>query len=318
MHIFVTGATGVLGKTVIPTLLADGHVVRALSRSEANNGVLQCLGAEPIHADLFDAEALVQALAGCEAILHLATRIPPTMQMGRLSAWQENDRIRREGTRALVEAALARGSVKTFIYPSFAFVYPDSGDTWIDAATTPVQPAVTLHSTLEAEADVARFAGNERRGIALRMGAFYGPEPTSWQFLRYARRGIGAFPGARNAYLPQIWVQDAASALITALTQPVPSGIYDLVDDEPLRRGEWFDALAQAVGRKHLLPLPDLLMRLLTGVKYDDMHRSLRISNRRFKAVSNWTPAVPNARVGWRRLIEESSWGSAIRLPHSA
>jgi nucleoside-diphosphate-sugar epimerase len=272
--------------------------------------VLRALGAEQVAANLFEVDSLKSALAGSDAILHLATSLPPIMKMGRLSAWKENDRIRREGTRALVEAALAAGSVKIFIYPSFAFVYPDSGDRWIDAETTAVQPAVTLHSTLDAESDVARFAGNGHQGISLRMGGFYGPEPTSWQFLRYARRGIAAFPGAHDAYLPQIWVQDAASAIVTALTQPVPSGVYDLVDDEPLTRGEWFDALAHAVGRKHLWPVPDLLMRLLTGVKYDDMHRSLRISNHRFKTVSDWKPTVPTARVGWARLVEEASRGA--------
>ena len=66
-----------------------------------------------------------------------------------------------------------------------------------------------------------------------------------------------------------------------------------------------FDAVAHAVGRKHLRPLPDLLMRMLLGTKYDDMHRSLRISNRRFKEVSGWQPTVSNARVGWTRITEE-------------
>ncbi len=308
MQIFVTGATGVLGKAVVPRLLADGHVVYALSRSEANKEVLQRLGAKPVPADLFDSQALVQALAGCEAeaILHLATSIPPTMQVGRRSAWQENNRIRREGARALVEAALAAGTVRTFIYPSYAFVYPESGDRWIDAETTPIQPAVMLSSTLDAEAAVARFAGNERRGISLRMGSFYGPEPTSWQLLRYARWGIAAFPpGALDAYLPQIWVPDAASAIVAAVTQPVPSGVYDIVDDEPLTHREVFAAMAQAVGRKHLWQPPTVLMRVMTGVVYDIISRSLRISNRRFKAVSKWNPSVPNARIGWSRLGEE-------------
>lgn len=309
MQIFITGATGVLGKAVVPGLLADGHVVYALSRSEANTAVLQRLGAKPVPADLFDAQALVQALAGCraEAILHLATSIPPTMQLGRRSAWQENDRIRREGARALVEAALAAGTVRTFVYPSYAFVYPDSGDRWIDAETTPVQTAVNLSSTLDAEVEVARFAGNDRRGISLRMGSFYGPEPTSRQLLRYARRGIAAFPpGAPGAYLPQIWVPDAANAIIAAVTQPVPSGIYDIVDDDPLTHREIFAAMAQAVGRKHLWQPPAVLMRMMTGVVYEVISRSLRVSNRRFKAVSNWNPSVPNARIGWSLLGEKS------------
>ncbi len=307
MEIFMTGATRVLGRPVVQRLVDAGHRVRALSRSEENAAVLRQQGADPVPASLFEVESLKSALTGSDAILHLATRIPPTMKMGRLSAWQANDRLRREGTRNLVEAALAGGSVHTFIYPSFAFVYPDSGDRWIDADTTPVQPAATLHSTLDAEVAVASFAGNERRGISLRVGALYGPEsPATWEFLSYARRGIAAFPGSRDAYLPLIWVQDAASAIVAALTQPVPSGIYDIVDDEPLRRAEMFDAAAQAVGRKHLRPLPDLLMRMLIGTKYDDMHRSLRISNRRFQAVSNWNPMVPNARLGWARVVQES------------
>ncbi len=309
MQIFITGATGVLGKTVVPGLLADGHVVYALSRSETNTQVLQRLGAKPVPADLFDAQALVQALVGCraEAILHLATSIPPTTQIGRSKAWQETHHLRREGTQTLVEAALAAGTVRTFVYPSYAFVYPDSGDRWIDAETTPIQPAPNLSSTLDAEAAVARFAGNERRGISLRMGSFYGPEPTSWQLLRYARRGIAAFPpGPLDAYLPQIWVPDAGSALVAAVTQPVPSGVYDLVDDDPLTHGEVFAAMAQAVGRQHLWRPPAVLMRMMTGVVYDIITRSLRISNRRFKAVSKWNPSVPNARVGWSRLGEES------------
>ena len=94
--------------------------------------------------------------------------------------------------------------------------------------------------------------------------------------------------------------------------QPVPSGIYDIVDDEPLRRGDMFDAVAHAVGRKHLRPLPDLLMRVLLGTKYDDIRRSLRISNGRFKAVSNWNPTVSNARVGWARIMEESRVAEAV------
>src|SRR6266699_1425076 len=307
MEIFVTGATRVLGRPVVQALIDAGHHARALSRSEENAAALRELAVDPVPASLFEVESLKPALTGSEAILHLATRIPPTLKMGRLSAWQENDRIRREGTRNLVEAALAVGGVQTFIYPSFAFVYPDSGDRWIDAETTLAQPAATLHSTLDAEVAVASFTRNERRGVSLRMGAFYGPEsPATWEFLSYARRGIAAFPGSRDAYLPQIWIQDAASAIIAALMQPVPSGIYDIVDDEPLRRGDMFDAVAHAVGRKHLRPLPDLLMRMLLGTKDDDIHRSLRISNGRFKTVSNWQPAVSNARVGWARIVEES------------
>jgi hypothetical protein len=90
------------------------------------------------------------------------------------------------------------------------------------------------------------------------------------------------------------------------LTKPVPSGVYDIVDDEPLTRGEIFAAIAQAVGREHLWQPPALLMRLVTGVVYDILSRSLRVSNRHFKAVSSWQPLVANAHVGWARIGAES------------
>src|SRR5260370_6443778 len=120
--------------------------------------------------------------------------------------------------------------VQTIIYPSFNFLYPSSGDTWLDAQATPVKTA-TLFSTVEAEEAVARFAASDptkqRRGISLRLGAFYGPEaPSSWAMLDYARKGIGAFPGAPAGYLPQIWLQNAINALLLPLTEPLPSASY--------------------------------------------------------------------------------------------
>ncbi len=308
MNIFVTGATGVLGKALVPRLVAEGHAVSAMSRTAENDERLRHAGAHPVRVDLFDVEALKQALTGHEAIYHLATKIPPTMKIGRSSAWLENDRLRRDGARNLVEAALAVGTIQTIIYPSFDFLYPSSGDTWLDAQKTPVKTA-TLSSTVEAEEAVARFAASDptkqRRGISLRMGAFYGPEsPSSLEMLDYARKGIGAFPGAQDSYIPQIWLQDAISALLLALTEPVPSGVYDIVDDEPVTRAQMFTLLAHAAGRKRLLVLPDLLMRMMTGAKYADMGRSLRISNRLFKAVSSWQPTVPGAQRGWDLMAQ--------------
>lgn len=302
MYIFVTGATGVLGRPVVQTLVAAGYSVRALSRSEQSAARIRRLGAEPVSVDLFDPAALTPVLTGSDAVLHLATRIPPTAKMAKRTSWLENDRLRRDGTRTLIEAALAAGSVQTFIYPSYAFVYPDSADRWIDANATTTYPSSILQSTIDAEEAVAHFAGEGRRGISLRMGSFYGP--ATQELLAYARKGIAAFPGRSDAYLPQIWVQDAASAVVTALTEQAPSGLYDVDDDEPLTRGELFSVMAQAVGRKRLLHLPAPVMRMLTGVVYGVMSRSLRVSNQRFKEASGWHPEVPNARVGWVRLVE--------------
>lgn len=302
MQVFVTGATGVLGRPIVRRLVASGHEVRTLSHSAANAATLRSLGVEPVEADLFDIASLRDAVAGCDAILHLATKIPPTSRAGRLSSWAENDRIRREGTANLVTAALD-STVTTFVYPSFAFVYPDSGDAWIDATTTEPAPTAILRSTLDAEAEVARFASAAgHRGLSLRMGAFYGSDvPSAREQLRMARSGIVGLPGRPGTFWPTIWIDDAADAVVAALSQGA-SGVYDVVDDEPLTRAQVWVAMAGAVGRKRLRRLPAWLLRLVGGVGAMTMSRDLRISNRRFKAETGWAPTVVDARAGWKRL----------------
>ena len=306
MKIFVTGATGVLGRPVVKALVEASHQVQALSRSPKDEALLHGLGACPVEVDLFDVTTLTPVLSGTDAILHLATKIPSSSQMGKRSSWLENDHLRRDGTRCLVEAALATGSVQSFVYPSYGFLYPDSGATWIDASTTVVQPHPVLQSTLDAEAAVTHFATQGRHGVSLRLASLYGPESgATREQIDYARKGLAALPGAKEAYFPQLWVHDAASALIVALSSSVPSGVYDVDDDEPLTRGELFDTIAHAAQHKHLLALPGPLMHLFTGVVYDMVSRSLRISNRHFKEISGWKPLVVSAREGWAQLAQE-------------
>ncbi|HEY7342889.1 MAG TPA: NAD(P)-dependent oxidoreductase [Ktedonobacterales bacterium] len=309
MKIFVTGATGVLGRPVVRRLVAAGQSVRGLSHSSENATLLRRLGAEPVEADLFDVASLRAALQGSDAVLHLATKIPPSSRAGRLSAWAENDRIRRDGTRALVTAALASPSVKTFVYPSFALVYPESGDKWIDAENTPAAPTTIEQTTLNAEAEVARFAAADdgRRGLSLRLGALYSPDaPSAQDQLRIARLGFVPLAGRPEGYMPLVWVDDAASALVVALERG-DSGVYDIVDDNPLRRAEITAAIAAAVGRKHLRPIPAWLMHLVGGPGVDALSRSQRVSNSRFKAATGWTPSIRDARAGMPLLAQDGA-----------
>src|SRR5215831_3331801 len=152
MNVFITGATGVLGTTVTRLLIDSGHTVRALARNSANTTRLREAGAEPIPASLFDSSSLVSAVRGCQAVLHLATRIPPPSEARRRAAWKENDRIRIEGTRNLAHAALECGA-STFIYPGIVFVYRSKGAEWIDVSS-PIDSTPILDSSLKAEAEV--------------------------------------------------------------------------------------------------------------------------------------------------------------------
>jgi nucleoside-diphosphate-sugar epimerase len=297
--VFITGATGVLGRATIPRLLAAGHQVRALSRTAGSDDAIKVMGVEPVRGTLFDVASLERALTGSDAVMHLATRIPPTSQVRQRKSWRENDRIRAEGARNLVDAALASG-VRVFVYPSFAYVYPDSGEAWIDAASTVTEPVDMMKSTITAESEVARFAaaGEARRGVSIRLGGLYGPDlPSTEEEFTLARRGFAPF-AAGNGFMPVLWIDDAATALVAALERG-PSGVYDVVDDEPLRQRELIAELARAAGRRHLLAPPRWAVPMLAGEAGEALSRSQRISNRRFREATGWAPAVPNAREGF-------------------
>ena len=161
--------------------------------------------------DLFDPSAVSAAVAGADAIYHLATRIPTGPAAAQPGAWDENDRIRRDGTRLLVDSALATVST-VFVQPSVTFMYP------VDALAdedTPLNPASTLGSMVAAENEVRRFAASGKRGVLLRLGLLWGP-------------GTGnETPIAR--YNSTLQVEDAAEALFLALD--LPSGVYNVSAD---------------------------------------------------------------------------------------
>ena len=135
-------------------------------------------------------------------------------------------------------------------YPSVCFTYVDQGSEWVetDAAIDDARSPV-LTSTVIAEQEVERFRAEGGRGIVLRMGYFYGPfAPNTRDALAMARFGIAMLLGPAGAYFPQIWVDDAASAVVAAY-QAAPAGLYNVVDDEPLTRGAVASAMASALGR---------------------------------------------------------------------
>ena len=298
MNVFITGATGVLGRVVSRLLLDGGHYIRALAQNARSESRLRSTGVEVFCGSLFDPASLRNGVKHCDAILHLATRIPPLNLASSPSAWKENDRIRIEGTRNLISGAL-ESAVSTFIYPSVVFVYPDRGDEWIDADTPPA-PLLLLQSTLKAESEVERFTRSGKRGIVLRMGGFYGPTTTTTKYiLRMTRYRLAMVMGRADAYQSLIWVDDAALAVVDSLFK-APAGIYDIVDDEPLQRRELAAALADVTGRRWLIRPPRLLFRVFAGRHLMFMTRSQRVSNRKFKAVTGWSPMVANAKLGLR------------------
>jgi nucleoside-diphosphate-sugar epimerase len=197
VRILVTGGSGVLGRAAMPLLRAEGHVVFAPSHAEL---------------DLFDPGAVAEAVAGMDAVLHLATRIPPRGVRDDREAWCENDRLRRDASAVLVDVAL-EASVRIYIQASVTFVYPSEGP--VDESTPLADVPEILRSALDAEAAVARFAAGGRDGVVLRLGLLDGPGTD--RASSAPRFGV------------TLHVEDAGHALVAALS--VPSGIYNVCRD---------------------------------------------------------------------------------------
>jgi nucleoside-diphosphate-sugar epimerase len=197
MRLLVTGGTGVLGQALVPLARTAGHEWLAPAREEL---------------DLFDRVTVGHATRGVDAVLHLATRIQPLDQLGDPEAWRENDRLRAEASRVLVDAALA-ADVAAYVQPTVTFVYPREGPVAEDTPTADV-PAI-LQSALTAEREADRFARSGRRGVVLRLGLLDGP-------------GTG-HEAPVHALGATLHVADAARAMLAAVT--LPSGIYNVCRD---------------------------------------------------------------------------------------
>ena len=312
MKCFVTGATGVVGRPLVPALVTAGHDVVAVARSPAKASTLRAAGAQPVDVDLFEPNAVVAATEGCDAILHLATNVPPASKAARSSAWDLHNRLRTEATANLVAAAQAN-DVTRLVKESITFVYPDSGDEWITEATTPDPVLTALAPTLEGERLALGLAdGSGRTAVVLRFGLFYGGAANrgTEEMLRLARWRMSTVAGRPTAFMSSVHADDAASAACAALH--APTGTYNVVDDEPLRRGDHLAAFSAAFRLQRLHPLPAWMIRLAGGRSAAALVASQRVSNRRFHAATGWAPAYPSAREGWaheairRRDLEET------------
>jgi nucleoside-diphosphate-sugar epimerase len=304
MKIFVTGASGVIGRRLVPALVQQGHEVSASARSAEQAAQLARGGVRALVLNLFDRTALDAALAHQEVVINLATHMPAsTFKMFLPGAWRQNDRLRRVASAKLVEAALASGASR-FIQESFAPAYPDCGSAWI-SETTALAPARYNRSLLDAERAAARFSEHGRTGVVLRFASFYGADARQLaDLIRFVRAGYSPLPGAPQAYISSVSHDDAASAVLAALE--LPAGTYNVADDEPLTHRDYLDSLASALGVAPPKFAPAWLA-ILAGSLGELLSRSQRISNRALRAASTWRPEYPSARRGWTAAVRAFS-----------
>ena len=295
MDVFVTGGTGAIGREAVKALIEDGHAVRALARSDEKARWLSEQGAEPVEVSLFDEAALAVEFDGCEAVANLASALPTTSQFIFPWAWRRNHRVRVQGSRAVANAAIKAG-VEVLVQESVAMVYPDGGTAWITEDTPPDRFSIA-EANLAAEENAARFTAADGAGVVLRFGWFYGPGARhAEEFFGLARHGLCVSMGPDDSYVSSIHVADGGRAVAAALG--APPGIYNVVDDTPLTKRQYADALAQAAGRPARVRAPGRAARLL-GDKTLGLRRSLRVSNQRFRDATGWQPQYPSAEEGW-------------------
>jgi nucleoside-diphosphate-sugar epimerase len=263
--------------------------------------LLASIGATPARVDLFAADAIAEATKDYDVVINLATNIPLPSKALMPGAWKTNEQIRSEGSRILVDAALANG-VTRYVQESIAFVYPDSGDTWLDEDIALDLPK-KIDGVKDAEANARRFAGSGAIGVVLRFGQFYAADTGHTQMqLKMARRGLSPFPGRDDAYLAMIHMDDAASAVVASLD--APSGTYNVVDDEPVTRTEAARVVVGALGKKKLRSAPAAMLKVAGPLAM--LTRSQRVSNARFKQATDWKPVHASAREGWPAVIAEA------------
>ena len=294
MKVFVAGATGVVGTRTVTLLLAAGHQVTGLARSAEKADLLARQGARAVRASLFDPDALGRAMAGHDAAVNLATHIPVGAAAINARAWREDDKIRTEGSRVLVDAAL-RQEAGRLVQEAVTFVYPGRGDEWITEETVPEPNPRSQAATMAATAQAARFTAGGGSGVLLRFGQFYAPDRASAGVLTRARAGKPVVLGKPGGWLSPLHPDDAAAAVVAALG--CAPGIYN-VAEPPVRRSEWAAAIGAAAGTGPARFYPALLQKL-AGPRAEPLTRSQRVDSAKFAAAAGWVPLSRSTQGGW-------------------
>jgi nucleoside-diphosphate-sugar epimerase len=303
MKVFLTGGTGAVGPATVRGLREKSHEVRAVARTDEKAAQLRALGADPVVVDLFDGDAVKTAVDGCAAVLHLATNVPPLRRMSSKKGWATHNRLRTDANELLIDAALTTGA-RTFVKESVTFSYPDRGDAWIEETTPPDESIEMLRPTLEGERIVDRFTAEGGRGVVLRFGSFYGPTARMVdEALRLARWRMSILAGKPDGYVSSIHTDDVAGAAVAALD--APAGLYNVVESDPATRREYLDAFSAAFGFRKLRPMPTWLVKLTAGSGAEAVIRSQRVSNKKLRDATGWSPRYSTVREGWPAVARE-------------
>jgi nucleoside-diphosphate-sugar epimerase len=308
MRVFVAGATGAIGRQLVPRLVVAGHEVHGMTRHESKRALVSDLGAVPVVADALDRDQVADAVAGArpDVIVHELTAIGPVDLRHLDRDFAPTNRLRTEGTDNLLLAGQAVG-VRRFVAQGVAGygAYARTGGP-VKTEEDPFDPSPPrdMRETLAAirYLEAAVLEAHWTEGIVLRYGWFYGPgssmAPGEEQFELIRRR---KFPlvGDGGGVMSFIHIADAADATVAAVERGTP-GVYNIVDDDPAPVAEWLPALAQTLGAKKPMRVPRFVARPFAGEAGVVMMTEIRgASNAKAKRELGWRPAHPSWRQGF-------------------
>jgi nucleoside-diphosphate-sugar epimerase len=300
VRVLLAGASGAVGIPLTRQLLAAGHEVVGITRSQANAERLRTHGAQAVVADVMDRANLLAAVRDvrADAVMHQLTALG-TAKMR--DAMQGTNALRTTGTTHLLAAARTVGAHR-FLTQSivFGYGYRDHGphvitedDPFGEPVTGSLGPAIAAMRSTEEQV----FSADEMEGIALRYGLFYGQDSFTRMLANLVRKRRLPVPSSGGGFANFIYLEDAAAATVAALEKGRPGQAYNIVDDEPVRMADYLDRLAAELGARRPRRIPTWMLRAIPYL-HTIMTTSMHVSNAKARRELGWAPAVSTYRDG--------------------
>jgi nucleoside-diphosphate-sugar epimerase len=307
MRVFVAGATGAIGRQLVPRLVVAGHEVHGMTRSESKQAMLSELGAVPVVADALDPDQVAEAVARArpEVIVHQLTAIGAVDMRHFDRDFALTNRLRTEGTDHLLSAGQAVGVRRFVAQSNGAAPYARTGGA-VKGEEDPLDPTPAREMRAMVAAirhlEEAVLGADWTEGIVLRYGAFYGPGTSmapGEQLFELIRKRKFPLVGDGGGVWSFIHIADAAEATLAAVEHG-SRGVYNVVDDDPAPVAEWLPALARTLGAKKPMRVPRIIGRLFAGEAGVVMMTDVRgASNAKANRELHWRPAHPSWRQGF-------------------
>ena len=308
MRVLLAGASGAVGTPLTRQLIAAGHEVVGISRSQANAERLRNAGAEAVVTDVMDRESLLGALRGvrADAVMHQLTALGTTKMR---EAMRGTNALRTTGTAHLLAAARAVGAHR-FLTQSIVLGYGfrDHGphvitedDPFAEPEPGPLAAGVAAIRSNEEQV----FSADEMEGIALRYGAFYGQDSFNRMVINLVRKRRFPVPSSGGGFVNFIYLEDAAAATVAVLEKGRAGQAYNIVDNEPARWADYLDTLATELGARRPWRVPGWVLRPIPYI-HTMMTTSMRVSNAKARRELGWAPAVSTYHEGIPLMVRAS------------